>query len=61
MSNRAYIDRLLATHLSNIIYLPKRKYLFYYWGKMAIIKISNSINNIPLDGVLKENLNLYLL
>ena len=23
MSNRAYIDRLLATHLSNIIYLPK--------------------------------------
>jgi len=55
MSNRAYIDRLLATHLSNIIYLPKNVNIcFTTEEKMAIIKISNSINNIPLDGVFKR-------
>mgnify|MGYP002720811727 CR=1 FL=1 len=47
ISNRSYIDRLLATHLSNIIYLPKHIHLvFTPEEKIAIIKISNSVNNI---------------
>ena len=45
ISNRSYIDRLLATHLSNIIYLPKHTFSFTPEEKIAI-KISNSVNNI---------------
>ncbi|MFC0138464.1 aromatic acid exporter family protein [Staphylococcus petrasii] len=48
ISNRAYSDRLFATHLSNIIYLPKNIHLkFTADEKMAIIRISKSVNKIP--------------
>ncbi|UDI77932.1 aromatic acid exporter family protein [Staphylococcus taiwanensis] len=47
ISSRSYVDRLLATHLSNIIYLPKNVHLIFTpEEKMAIIKISNSVNAI---------------
>ena len=48
ISNRSYVDRILTTHLSNIIYLPKNvNLIFTTEEKMAIIKISNSIHDIP--------------
>ena len=51
LTNRAHINRLLITHLSNIIYLPKHtRIVFSNEEKLAIIKISNSIKNIQCNG-----------
>lgn len=50
LTNRAHINRLLITHLSNIIYLPKHtRIVFSNEEKLAIIKISNSIKNIQCN------------
>lgn len=51
ITNHAHINRLMITHLSNIIYLPKNVHLvFSAEEKIAIMKISQSIKDIIENG-----------
>lgn len=55
LTNRAYTNRLLMTHLANIIYLPKDAHVFFTpEEKMAILKISTSISQILCDGTFRR-------
>lgn len=51
LTNRAHIDRLFITHLSNIIYLPKDTFVvFNSEERAAILKIAKSISEIIATG-----------
>ena len=51
LTNRAYNNRLFISHLSNIIYLPKHTSIAFDANeKIALINISNSINDIIQKG-----------
>lgn len=51
IASRSYTNRLFITHLSNIIYLPKNvQVVFNSEERLAILKISQSINNIFSTG-----------
>ncbi|MFF5916377.1 FUSC family protein [Staphylococcus pasteuri] len=55
LTSWAYTNRLLMTHLANIIYLPKDAYVFFTPDeKLAILKISTSISHILCDGTFKR-------
>ena len=51
ITSRSHTNRLFITHLSNIIYLPKNvQVVFNSEERLAILKISQSINNIFSTG-----------
>ncbi|PTG84561.1 aromatic acid exporter family protein, partial [Staphylococcus chromogenes] len=52
LTNRAHENRLLITHLSNIIYLPEDDFIIFNdEEKRAIIAITQKISQITIKGI----------